>query len=388
MQLAQSIFPRRDSGTASLQLDFPELRAEVRDFVSRETVGGAIRPGRQSWTTYDRAFSRRCAERGYIAMTWPRKYSGHERNAYERYVVCEELLAAGAPLGSHWIADRQSGPQILRNGRESLRRRILPRIASGDCTFGIGMSEPDSGSDLSSIRTKATHVDGGWRIEGRKVWTTNAQHADYLIVLCRTEPRSDNRYAGLSQIVAPLDAKGVSVRPIVNIAGEEEFNEVVFDGSFAPDDHLLGEGGDGWKLVTEELAFERSGPDRILSTFGVLAALVQAAGPTPDSLTVGELGRLTTRMTAIRQLSLTIARRLVDGVPTAGLATIMKELGTSLEQNIPETARRLIGQMPSEDGDVLSASLANAILHAPCFSLRGGTREILKGIISRELGLR
>ena len=260
-----------------------ELRAEVRAFIRDEIQSGSIRPGRQSWTTYDRSFSRRCAERGYVAMTWPKEFGGRERSPFERYVVCEELLAAGAPLGSHWIADRQSGPQILRHGRDTLRRHILPRIAAGDCTFGIGMSEPDSGSDLSSIRTKADRADGGWRLEGRKVWTTNAQHAEYLIVLCRTEPRTQDRYAGLSQLVVPLDAQGVSVRPIVNIAGEEEFNEVVFDGNFVPDDHLLGQGGDGWKLVTEELAFERSGPDRILSTFGVLSVLVEAAGASPTA---------------------------------------------------------------------------------------------------------
>jgi alkylation response protein AidB-like acyl-CoA dehydrogenase len=285
-------------------------------------------------------------------------------------------------------AARLGGPQILRHGRDSLRRSILPRIAAGNCTFGIGMSEPDSGSDLSSIRTKAVRADGGWRLEGRKVWTTNAQHAEYLIVLCRTEPRTQDRYAGLSQLVVPLDAQGISVRPIVNIAGEEEFNEVVFDGNLVPDDHLLGHGGDGWKLVTEELAFERSGPDRILSTFGVLFVLAEAAGATPDRHVAAEIGRLVARMTAIRQLSLAIADRLAAGQAAGAFATIMKDVGTTLEQEIPEVARRLLDLRPSEDGDRWAATLATAILHAPCFSLRGGTREILKGIIARELGLR
>jgi alkylation response protein AidB-like acyl-CoA dehydrogenase len=387
MSLTQSIFPRlaeppppRDS--------FKDLRDRVRAFVAEETVRGAIQPGRQSWTTFDRAFSKRCAAQGFVAMTWPRAFGGHERSAHERYVVCEELLAAGAPQGSHWIADRQSGPQIMRNGRDSLKKAILPRIASGDCTFGIGMSEPDSGSDLSSIRTRGVKADGGWRIEGQKVWTTNAQHAEYLIVLCRTEPRGENRYAGLSQIVVPLKAQGVTVRPIVNIAGESEFNEVIFDGAFAPDDHLLGKGGDGWRLVTEELAFERSGPDRILSTFGVLAAMVKAAGASPDRHASIEIGRLIARMSAIRQLSLTITDRLAAGQPAGGFATIMKEIGTTLEQEIPDVARRLLDARPSLDGDKAAATLATAILTAPCFSLRGGTREILKGIIARELGLR
>lgn len=386
MTVMQSIFPR--FGEPPERPDVAGLRGEVRAFVAEEVARGAIRPGRQSWTTFDRAFSRRCAARGYVAMTWPKAFGGHERSAFSRYVVLEELLAAGAPQGSHWIADRQSGPQILRHGRDSLKRAVLPRIAAGDCTFGIGMSEPDSGSDLSSIRTRAVRADGGWRVEGSKVWTTNAQHAEYLIVLCRTEPRGENRYAGLSQLAVPMDAAGITVRPILNIAGESEFNEVIFDGNFVPDDHLLGQGGDGWRLVTEELAFERSGPDRILSTFGVLAALVRLVGPEPDRHAAIEIGRLVGRMAAIRQLSLTITDRLAAGQPAGAFATIMKDMGTTLEQEIPDVARRLLDLRPSQDGDEASATLATAILAAPCFSLRGGTREILKGIVARELGLR
>ncbi|MBX3528999.1 MAG: acyl-CoA dehydrogenase family protein [Rhizobiaceae bacterium] len=364
------------------------LRREVRAFVAEEVARGSITLGQQTWTTFDRDFSRRAAARGYVAMTWPKRYGGHERSATERYVVCEELLAAGAPLGSHWIADRQSGPQILRHATDAVRDSILPRIAAGECTFGIGMSEPDSGSDLSSIRTRAERVNGGFTLHGRKIWTTNAQHADYLIVLCRTEPRGENRYAGLSQLVVPLDDPKVSVRPLTNLAGVQELNEVVFDGNFVPEANLLGKGGDGWKLVTEELGFERSGPDRILSTFGVLTVMADLAGRTPDRHAAVEIGRLVARVTAIRSLSLAIAERLAHRLPVGGMATVMKDMGTTLEQEIPEVARRLLDLVPSPEGDRHAAALATAILNAPCFTLRGGTREILKGIIARELGLR
>jgi alkylation response protein AidB-like acyl-CoA dehydrogenase len=364
------------------------LRAEVRAFVADECSRGTIRPGRQSWTTFDRCFSERCAQRGYVAMTWPKAYGGHERSAFERYVVSEELLAAGAPLGSHWIADRQSGPQIMRHGSDRLKREVLPQIAAGRCTFGIGMSEPNSGSDLSSIRTRAQPVPGGFRIEGRKVWTTNAQHAEYLIVLCRTAPPSENRHAGLSQIVVPTRQAGVSVRPLINLAGDHELNEVTFDNVFVPEDHRLGEGGDGWRLVTEELAFERSGPDRILSTFGILSLLAQSTNGAPDPREAAELGRLFVRLFAIRQLSLQVTAALARGENVTAIATMMKDLGTTLEQDIPEVARRLLDLKPSVDRDERSGALASAILNAPCFSLRGGTREILKGIIARELGLR
>ncbi|MHC0053922.1 acyl-CoA dehydrogenase family protein [Actibacterium sp. D379-3] len=368
--------------------EMPDLRAEVRAFVQAEAETGALRPGRQSWTTARAEFSEKCAARGYIAMTWPKEYGGHERSPLERTIVCEELLAASAPLGFHWIADRQSGPQLLRNGTETLKRRVLPEIAAGRCAFSIGMSEPDSGSDLSSIRTQADRVDGGWVINGRKIWTTNAHVANYMIVLCRTAPRSDNRHAGLSQLAVPMTTPGVSVFPIANLAGEHELNEVVFDDVFVDDDHLLGEAGSGWRLVTEELAFERSGPDRYLSTFAVLRLLTDALGPDPDRHAAVEVGRLFARLGAIRNLSFSIAAMLGRKEPVSGLATVMKELGTTLEQEIPDVARGLVDVMPVQSGDDLPVALALAILNAPSFSLRGGTREILKGIIAKEIGLR
>lgn len=387
MGAALELFPQ-SAGMSVTRDRHAALRAAVRTFVDEEIAAGTIVPGRQSWTTWDRGFSERCADRGFVAMTWPREYGGHERTAEERYVVSEELLAAGAPLGSHWIADRQSGPQIMRHGTDRLKREVLPRIAAGRCTFGIGMSEPDSGSDLSSIRTRAERVDGGYRLHGRKVWTTNAQHAEYLIVLCRTEPRGDDRYAGLSQLVVPMGESGVSVRPLINLAGEHELNEVTFDGNFVPASNLLGQGGDGWRLVGEELAFERSGPDRFLSTFGILAALTRIFHGTDNTHAHAEIGRLVTRLTALRELSLAIADRIARGVPANGFAMVMKDLGTALEQEIPDVARKLLDMRPSADGDADAATLATAILNAPCFSLRGGTREVLKGIIARELGLR
>jgi len=364
------------------------LRSEVRDFIAKERAAGRITFGQQTWTTWDRSFSERCAKRGYIAMTWPKKYGGHERSAVERYVVCEELLAAGAPQGAHWIADRQSGPQIIRYATEAIKKNVLPEIAAGRCTICIGMSEPDSGSDLSSIRTRAERVDGGFEVHGRKVWTTNAQHSEYIIALCRTEPKCGDRYAGLSQLIIPLRTEGITVRPLVNLAGVEELNEVVFDGCFVPNDYLLGKGGDGWKLVTQELSFERSGPDRFLSTFGVLSILAGMAKGQADRHAAIELGRLLVRLSSVRCISLAVMDRIARNEPVDGIATVSKELGTSLEQDIPDVARRLLDIRPKTVGSPETVALATAILNAPCFSLRGGTREILKGIIAKELGLR
>jgi len=363
------------------------LRQDVRSFISEQRAAGRIKVG-QSWPTFDRSFSLQCAERGYIGMIWPKAYGGHGRDRAERHVVMEELLAAGAPQGSHWIAERQSGPQILRNGTERLKRAVLPEIAAGRCTFGIGMSEPDSGSDLASITTRATRVPGGWSLDGRKIWTTNAHHAEYMIVLCRTAPKTEDRKAGLSQIVVPMGSRGVEARPITNIAGEDEFNEVLFENCFVDDDFLLGRPGDGWNLVTQELAYERSDPDRFLSTFPLLSALCEYLACEADRHDRIELGRLVGRLHCVRALWQDVAAALARGADANHQAIIMKELGTTVEQEIVEVARRLIDIRPEQAGDHLSALLATSILNAPAFSLRGGTREILKGIVARGLGVR
>ena len=133
-----------------------KVREEIRDFLARELGGLSASRRALSCGGFDREFSRKLGEAGYIGMTWPKKYGGHERSALERYVVLEESLAAGAPTSAHWVADRQSGPLLLRFGTEEQRQRFLPRIAKGELAFAIGMREPDSGSDLASIRTRAS----------------------------------------------------------------------------------------------------------------------------------------------------------------------------------------------------------------------------------------
>lgn len=254
-----------------------ELRARVREFLA----GTPFTARCDSWLTgADPAFSRLLGERGWLGMTLPERYGGHGRSPLERFVVVEELLAAGAPVGAHWIADRQTGPSILAHGTEEQKARFLPAIARGECFFAIGMSEPDSGSDLASVRTRAERDGGGWRLHGAKVWTSGAHLAHAILVLARSAPRSQDRHAGLSQFIVPLPDDRVTVRPIRGLSGEHHFNEVVLDGVFVPDALVLGRAGDGWRQVTAELAHERSGPERLLSTFMLIRLLHgRAEGP-------------------------------------------------------------------------------------------------------------
>jgi len=369
-----------------------QVRAEVRDFLAAELAAGTFQTHVDTWLSgVDPAFSRKLGERGWLGMTWPRKYGGHERSAMERYAVTEELLAAGAPVAAHWIADRQSGPNLLRYGTEAQRQEILPRIAAGECYFVIGMSEPDSGSDLASIRTRAVrNADGNWVVNGAKVWTSNAHASHYAITLVRTSPPdSSNRHAGMSQLLVDLSLPGITVNPIRILDGGHHFNEVVFEDVVIPADMLLGEEGNGWHQVTAELAFERSGPERFLSTYPLVAEFARRVADSPDPAALATLGRLSARLLALRQLSLRIAGALDRGELPDIPAALVKDVGTTFEGDVIEEIRRVVDVTPSLDSpDPLGRALAEAQLHAPGYTLRGGTNEILRGIVARGLGLR
>ncbi|WP_391349344.1 acyl-CoA dehydrogenase family protein [Azospirillum sp. A23] len=368
--------------------DVEDLRAEVRAFLAEELATRRPQDRSRSWSGFDAEFSRRVGQRGWIGMTWPKRYGGHERSALERYVVLEEMLAAGAPVAAHWFADRQSGPLLLKVGTGEQRRSILPRITAGECFFCIGMSEPDSGSDLAAVRTRAVPVDGGFVVNGTKLWTTYAHHAHYMILFCRTGS-ADDRHGGTSQFLVDLKTPGITIRPIADLAGEHHFNEVVFEDVFLPATSLLGQLGDGWNQVVGELAFERSGPERFLSSFTLLVELVRALGPSPSDHAAAAVGRLTAHLLVLRRLSRSVAGMLQMGENPALQASLVKDLGAIFEQDIPDIARQLVDAEPSQQSTRdFSAVLAHTILNVPSFSLRGGTREILRGIIARGLGLR
>jgi acyl-CoA dehydrogenase len=360
------------------------LRGEVRAFLAETLAGKPAVERAQSWSGGSRAFSRKLGARGWIGMTWPKKYGGHERSYAERYVVIEEVLVAGAPVGSHWVADRQSGPLLLRFGTEQQRTMLLPAIARGELCFCIGMSEPGSGSDLASVRTRARRVDGGWKVSGQKIWTSNAQHADWMIALVRTGD-AEQRHAGLSQLLVDMKSPGLTVKPIANLTGESHFNEVFLDDVFVPDTMLIGAEGDGWRQVGAELAYERSGPERYLSSIRVFLEFLRIVGDKPTEAERLLIGAITARMWTLRQMSLSIAGKLAAGENPAVAAAVVKDLGTSLEQDIPRDIQALA---PATADVVFERTLSYLLQTSPSFSLRGGTREILRGIIARELGLR
>jgi acyl-CoA dehydrogenase len=369
------------------------LRGEVREFIAAALESGRFVPDCDSWLSgWDPTFSHELASRGWIGMAIPQEYGGQGRGSIERYVVIEELLTVGAPIAAHWIADRQIAPALLRYGSEQQKAKYLPGIASAQCFFALGMSEADAGSDLAAIRTKATKVDGGWVLNGAKLWTSGGHHSHAIVVLARTSPVDDQaRHSGMSQFVVDLPSPGVTINPIRLMSGEHHFNEVVFEDAFVSDDALLGTLGNGWKQVTAELAYERSGPERLLSTFPLLLSLYRRLEV--SDLPEGELiamGTLLSRARSLRQISLSIASALQRGEAPDLAAAIAKDLGTRFEQDVVDTALRFLdGAVADADSSQeLERLLSSAALHSPGFTLRGGTNEILRGVVARGLGLR
>ena len=366
-----------------------QLRMEVRAFLDDALANGAFVPQCDAWLAgFSPEFSQELGRRGWIGMTWPESYGGHERSAVERLAVTEELLAAGAPVAAHWTADRQSGPQLYRHGRESVRAELLPAIARGECYVSLGLSEPDSGSDLASVRSRAQRTADGWRLSGTKVWTSHAHHSHYISTLCRTSEPEGSRHAGLSILLVKADAPGVTIRPIRLLTGEHHFNEVIFEDVEVPEELLVGEEGAGWALVTAELALERAGAERILSTYPLLEQLIRDLGRDVDERAAVAIGSLVAELMSLRVLSAAVAQAIDAGRNPANEAALVKDLGTRFEKRVIDVARSLRDVEPSlESPDALSRLLAQAVLSAPGFTLRGGTNEILRGLVARGVGV-
>src|SRR5687768_8805348 len=369
-----------------------QLRKEVRAFLAEEIAAGTFDPHQPNREDTDAPeFSRRVGAKGWLGMTWPKKYGGHERSFLERYVVTEEMRVANAPTRRFFVADRQSGPVLLKYAPENIKMDILPRICRGEVCFAIGMSEPNSGSDLFAAKTRATKTDGGWLVNGTKIWTSNAHQAHYLIALFRTSaPTKENRRHGLTQFVVDMKTPGITVNPIYQMTGVHDFNEVVFQDAFMPDDHVVGEVDGAWKQATSELAYERSGPERFLETFYVLVELVRALGDKPDIRSAEGLGRLVAQLHTLRRMSVSVNGMLQAGKEPVVEGSIVKDMGTVWEQKLPNRVRELAAFIEETESNraTLEEQLRFATMIAPKLTIQGGTTEVLRGIIARGLGLR
>lgn len=374
---------------ASIPIGAEAFRAQVKAFLADALPDRPAHARARSWSAFDAGFSHALAERGWLGLTLPTRYGGGGRDAFWRFVLVEELLIAGAPVAAHWFGDRQTGPLLLRYGTEAQRQFFLPRICRGEIFFCIGMSEPNAGSDLASVRTRATRTETGWLLNGSKIWTTFAHKSHYMLALVRTSGTASDRQQGLSQLIVDLRRPGISVKPIKDLCGDEHFSEVFFEEVCLDADALVGDEGQGWAQANAELAFERSGPERIYSSLVLLDLWTEHVRSDSPERHTARLGKLLARLAVLREMSLSITQRVAKGESPLLEAALLKDLGTEFEQLIPQEIADAIAEDPDSRADEeLLRTVAYLMQISPAFSLRGGTREILRGMIARGLGMR
>jgi len=371
------------------------FRREVEEFLARELPAERREIREDGWITgFSREFSRKLGARGWIGLTWPRRYGGQERSPLDRLVLTETLLRAGAPVAAHWLGDRQVGPALLAHGSEAQKAFFLPRIARGEIVFCVGMSEPAAGSDLAATSTLAVEDDEGFVIQGQKVWTSFAHQAEYCYLVARTNPEAP-KHRGLSEFVIDMRTPGITVRPLLDMGGEHHFNEVFFDEVRVPRTALVGVKDRGWQQIVAQLDFERGGIERVLSNYPLFQdalAWARAAGLTRDPRVRDRLARLHIELHAARLLVYRTAWRLSRGERPTWETALTKLIGTELEQEIAEAVLGLLGPagflLPGAPGAPLAGRAARAALYAPAYTIQGGTANILRNIIAiRGLGL-
>jgi alkylation response protein AidB-like acyl-CoA dehydrogenase len=379
--------------------DSPEqarLRADVRAFAAADPAIAARSFLEDGWIAgFDPEFSRRVAARGWIGMTWPKRVGGRERSYLERLIVTEELLLAGAPVAAHWFGDRQIGPALLAHGTAEQQAELVPRIARAEVSFCAGMSEPNAGSDLAALATRAD-IDGDeFVIRGQKIWTSFATQADYCYLVARTDP-SAPRHKGISELLISMRTPGITVRPIRDMVGESHFGELFFDDVRVPKSALIGKLHSGFYQIMQQLDFERSGIERLVSNAPLWRAAQSHARDTGltarDPALRNRLAELEIAWRAGRGLVYRVAEMLTQGRVPNHEAAVAKTFCTSLEQRITDAICEIFGAASSLDASDPRAPLqgraARTFLYAPAYTIQGGTNNILRNIIAtRGLGL-
>jgi len=370
------------------------LRAEVRALLKGDPALAA-RPFREDgWIAgFDLDFSRRVGARGWIGMTWPKAQGGRERSYLDRLIVTEEMLLAGAPVAGLWFDDRQIGASLLAHVTDEQRRELLPRIIRGDIVFCVGMSEPNAGSDLASLTTRARLVGDEFVVTGQKIWTSFAMHAEYCYLVARTDAEAP-AHKGISELLVPMNAPGITVRPIKDMVGESHFGEVFFDEVRVPRRWLIGGLNNGWYQIMQQLDFERSGIERLVSNAPLWDEIKRAArarGLLADARVRQEIASIEIASRAGRGMIYNVAAILSSGRVPNHETAVAKTFCTSLEQRIADLAARIAGpasQLTAGSRAPLAGRVARSFLYAPAYTIQGGTNNILRNIIAqRGLGL-
>ena len=353
-----------------------ELRERARK-VAREAVE---RHGRHndSWINgFSKEFATEMAAQGWIGMTWPVEFGGGGRPAIERLIVGEELIAAGAPVAAMWFADRQMGPTLIAYGRPDQQAEFLPKILSGETTWCIGMSEPNAGSDLASLKTSAVRHGDDWVINGQKIWTSFGAEADFCYLICRTSTDGPP-HAGISEIIVPMDTPGIEVRPIEDMTTNRHFCEVFFTDVRVPAVNLVGVEGAAFKQTMRQLEHERGGIDRLVSN-QALYELAKARADLSDPVIRQEIASLEINYRIGRIL---VVREVLRQAP-AGFSAATKCFCTEHEVRVAEFVARVFGA-----DAMLWDDVTRGLAYAPGYTIMGGTSNVMRNILGeRVLGL-
>ncbi len=365
--------------------DLLALADEAREVGRKATEGRWHHE--DSWIAQtDRAFAKELAERGWLGMTWPTEFGGHGRSALERFVVFEELITQGAPIAGSWFADRQMGPTLLQFGTDEQRARWLPGIIAGESMWCIGMSEPDAGSDVASLRTTAVRDGDDWIVNGQKIWNSGGAVAEWCYLIARTDPDAP-KHKGLSEFIVDMSSPGVSVVPIRDMTDDEHFCEIYFDDVRVPAGHLVGELNGSFGQVMRQMEHERGGIDRLVSNKRLYLDCVEhlrARGRLDDPIIRQDIARIETAYRIGRML---VLRETLQQAPR-GFSAATKTFGTEFEIAVADFCGRALGPDATLWDDGLRRRVARNICYAPGYTIMGGTTQILRNILGeRVLGL-
>ncbi len=328
------------------------------------------------WLTgYSEEFTRRLGERGWIGITWPESVGGGGRPEIERFIITEQLLLAGAPMAGSFFPDRQIGPVLLAYGTSEQQERFLPEMRRGTSQWCIGMSEPDAGSDVSAISTKAVRDGDRFIVNGRKIWTSGAAAADWCYLICRTDPHAP-AHKGLSELVVSMDSPGIAVSPITDSSGDAHFNEVVFDDVAVPVDNLVGELNNSFGQTMRQLEHERGGIDRLASNQRLYNDTLPLVDP-DDPLIRQEVARIETGYRIGRQM---VLRNVLKQTPFPQYSAVTKTWCTEFEQTVANFVGRVNGAHT-----MLANRASRNVVYAPAYTIMGGTTQILRNIIGERI---